>query len=128
MDFKDFLNKALGLVGSKKSMIDLIRTDKKNYQITDLVDKCEKKSKITSTLNTTAPLHKSAIQPPIAQVTVAALGLTVNAGEKKMDEPTEMIRSLAFSVRTLQQNANIGVVEPQPTVNLSARNRNVRQN
>ena len=98
MDFKDLLKKALALVGSKKRMIDLIRTDKKNDRITDLVDKYEKKSKITSTLNTTAPLPESAFQPPIAPVTVATPGLTVNAGEKKIDELTEMIRGLAFSV------------------------------
>ncbi len=38
------------------------------------------------------------------------------------------MRRLAFSVQTLQQNANIGVVEPKAIGNPSAQNRNVREN
>ena len=96
--------------------------------MTDLVDKCEKKSKITFTLSTTSLLLESAFQPRIAPVTVATLVLTVNAGEKKIDKLTEMMRNLAFSVRTLKQNASIRIVEPWATANLAARNRNVQQN
>ena len=98
MDFKDLLKKALALVGSKKRMIDLIRIDKKNDRITDLVDKCEKKSKIISTFSNTSSLPESAFQPSITPVTVATLGLIVNMGEKKINKLTKMMHSLAFSV------------------------------
>ena len=60
MDFADLLKKALGLLGAKKKLVDLVRTDKKSDQIEDLVDKCEKKTRISSATNYSAPLPESA--------------------------------------------------------------------
>lgn len=50
MDFTDLLKKALGLLGAKKKLVDLVRTDKKNGRIEDLVDKCENKTQISSAI------------------------------------------------------------------------------
>ena len=38
MDFADLLKKALGLLGAKKKLVDLVCTDKKSNCIEDLVD------------------------------------------------------------------------------------------
>ncbi len=81
------------MVGANKRMMDLIRIDKKNDQITDLVDKCEKKSKIISTFSNTSSLPESAFQPSIALVTVAPPGLTVNIGEEKIHKLIKMMHS-----------------------------------
>ena len=66
MDFADLLKKALGLLGAKKKLVDLVRTDKKSDRIEDLVDKCEKKTRISSATNYITPLPESAFQPPVA--------------------------------------------------------------
>lgn len=60
MDFADLLKKALGLLGAKKKLVDLVRMDKKNDRIEDLVDKCEKKTQISSATNYFNPLPESA--------------------------------------------------------------------
>ncbi len=80
MDFKHPLKKALALLGSKKRRIDLIYTNMKNDRITDLVDKCKQKSKIISTLTTTASFPKSVFYPLIAPGVIATPDLTLNAG------------------------------------------------
>ncbi len=48
MDFTDLLEKALGLLGAKNQMVNIVRNDKRSDRIEDLVDKCEKKSRIGS--------------------------------------------------------------------------------
>ena len=57
MDFANLLKKALGLLGAKKKLVDLVRTDKKSDRIEDLVDKCEKKTRISSAANYSTPLY-----------------------------------------------------------------------
>ena len=66
MNFADLLKKALGLLGAKKKLVDLVWTDKKSDRIENLVDKCEKKTQISSTTKYSAFLSKSGFQPPVA--------------------------------------------------------------
>ncbi len=45
MEFTNLLKKSLRLLGAKKQMVDIARTDKKSDRIEDPVDKCKKKLK-----------------------------------------------------------------------------------
>lgn len=65
MDFVNLLKKALGLLGAKKKLVDLVWTDKKSDQIKDLVDKYEKKTQISSAANYSTFLPKSVFQTPV---------------------------------------------------------------
>lgn len=66
MEFANLLKKALGLLGVKKKLVDLVLTDKKSDQIEDLVDKYKKKTRISFAANYFALLPKSAFQLPVA--------------------------------------------------------------
>ena len=66
MDFADLLKKALGLLRAKKKLVNLVWTDKKSNWIKDLVDKCKKKTQISSAANYPTPLPESIFQPPVA--------------------------------------------------------------
>ena len=116
MDFADLLKKALGLLGAKKKLVDLVRTDKKSDRIEDLVDKCEKKSQISFATNYSAPLPESAFQPPIATLipTTYSGAADSQPEDKKIDQLTEMMQSLALSVCTLQNKAGISEGNSKP--------------
>lgn len=115
MDFADLLKKALGLLGAKKKLVDLVRTDKKSDRIEDLVDKCEKKTRISSAANYSTPLPDSAFQPPVATPMPTTYATTADPRpvDKKIDKLTEMMQSLALSVRTLQSRAGLSGGDPR---------------
>ena len=69
--------------------MDLVRTNKKTDRIEDLVDKCEKNTRISSTINHSTSLPESAFQPPVA--------VPINT----------VYSGLVLSVRTLQNKAII---------------------
>lgn len=66
MDFINLLKKALGLLGAKKKLVDLVCIDKKTDHIEDLIDKYEKNIQISSAINHSTFLPKFAFQPPVA--------------------------------------------------------------
>lgn len=103
MDFADLLKKALGLLGAKERLVDLVRTDKKTDRIEDLVDKCDTKTRISSGANYSTPLPESAFQPPVATIIPTAYPGAADPRpvDKKIDQLTEMMQGLALSVRTL---------------------------
>lgn len=116
MDFADLLKKDLRLLGAKKKLVDLVRTDKRSDRIEDLVDKCEKKTRISSAFSYSTPLPDSAFQPPVA----TSLPITYSGAadprpvDKKIDQLTEMMQGLALSVRTLQSRAGIAGGNSRP--------------
>ena len=118
MDFADLLKKALGLLGAKKKLVDLVRTDKKSDRIEDLVDKCEKKTRISSAANYSTPLPESAFQPPVATPIHSAYSSTADPRpvDRKIDQLTEMMQGLALSVRTLQSRAGISGGNPRTAI------------
>lgn len=120
MDFADLLKKALGLLGAKKRLVDLVRTDKRSDQIEDLVDKCEKKTRISSAINYSTPLPDSAFQPPVAtSIPIIYSGAAdPRPVDKKIDQLTEMMQGLALSVRTLQSRAGISGGNSRPATAL----------
>ena len=109
MDFTDLLKKALGLLGAKKKLVDLVCTDKRMNRIEDLVDKCEKNTRISSAINHSTLLPESAFQPPVAVPinTVSSSAAHFQPLDKKLDQLTEMFQGLLLSVRTLQNKAII---------------------
>ncbi|MCJ1348653.1 hypothetical protein MMC31_006886, partial [Peltigera leucophlebia] len=117
MDFADLLKKALGLLGAKKKLVDLVRTDKKSNRIEDLVDKCEKKTQISSATNYFTPLPESAFQPPVATLITKTYSDAADPRpvDRKIDQLTEIMQGLALSVRTLPATASITPGPPQPS-------------
>ena len=65
IDFADLLKKALGLLGAKKMLVELVCTDKKSDCIEDLVKKYKTKSQISFAINYSTSLPESAFQPPV---------------------------------------------------------------
>ena len=57
MDFVDLLKKALGLLGAKKKLVDLVRIDKKSDRIENLVEKCKTKTWLSIILPLYLNLH-----------------------------------------------------------------------
>ena len=96
-------------MGAKKKLVDLVWIDKKSDRIEDLVDKCEKKTRISSAANYSIPLPESAFQPPLAtpiysvHSSIADLWLVY----RKIEQLTEMMQGLALFVRTLPSRAGI---------------------
>lgn len=66
INFADLLKKALKLLRAKKKLVDLVQTDEKSNRIEDLIDKCEKKTRISFAANYSTPLPNSTFQPPVA--------------------------------------------------------------
>ena len=116
IDFADLLKKALGLLGAKKKLVDLVWTDKKSKWIEDLVDKYEKKTRISSVTNYSAPLPKFAFQPPVATFIPTTYSGAADSWpvDKKIDQLIEMMQSLALSVRILQSKAGISEGKSKP--------------
>lgn len=103
MDFADLLKKALKILGAKKKLVDLVWTDKKSDWIENLIDKCEKKTQISFATNYSTFLSKSAFQPPVATfIPITYFGAANSRPvDKKIDQLTKMMQSLALSVHTL---------------------------
>lgn len=54
------------IVKLKKKLNDIVRSDKKNSHISDLIDKCDEEALISSLSNISAPLPNSIFKPPVA--------------------------------------------------------------
>ena len=66
MEFDDLLKKAMGVLGVKKKLASLVHVEKEGQEVEDLVEKCDYKTRISSTPNRllTSP-SMPAYQPPI---------------------------------------------------------------
>lgn len=83
--------------------MDLVQIDKKSNHIKNLVDKYKKKTRISSTANYSASLPKSGFQPMVVTFIPTTPSSIANPWpvDKKIDQQTEMIQSLALFICTL---------------------------
>ena len=83
---------------AKKKLVDLVWTDKKSYQIDDLVEKCEKKTRISSIANYSTLLSKSIFQIPVSTfIPIIYFGVADSwPVNKKIDKLTVILKSLAL--------------------------------
>lgn len=87
------------MIKLKRKLGGMVRSDEKNSQVSNLIDKCDQKALISSPPNAFAPLPASTFKPPVA---VTNTNLVTKSEDKNVKELTEMMQSLAFLVRTLQ--------------------------
>lgn len=117
MDFDDLLKKAMGLLGAKKKLSSLGQVEKADQEVENLVEKCDYKTRISSTSNRllTQPLIPT-YQPPIIpnHTSVQISGADYRPIDKKMDHLTEMMKDLALLVRTLQNNNGFSAENSRP--------------
>lgn len=107
MDFTDLLKKAFELLGTKKKLVDLVRTNKKTDRIEDLIDKCKKNNQICSAINHSTPLPESTFQ-----ILVAIFINTIYSGLAHFQplnkhQLIDMLQGLVLSVHILQNKAII---------------------
>ena len=114
MNFDDLFKKAMGLLGAKKKLASMVQVEKESQGVEDLVEKCNHRTRINSTPNrvitppsvpTYQPLNFPAATP--VQTTSADYRLV----DRKIDHLTEMMKGLALSVRTLQNNTGLPATE-----------------
>lgn len=118
INFADLLKKALGLLGAKKKLVNLVWIDKKSDQIEDLVDKCKKKTQISSAANYSTILPESALQPLIVTFIPTTFSGVANSWpiNKKIDQLIEVMQSLALFVCTLQEKTGISGGNPRAVI------------
>lgn len=75
------------------------RADEKNSQVSDLMDRCDEEVLISSPPNASAPLPNSTFKPSVA---APGANLVTKSEDKNVKKLTEMMQSLALSVRTIQ--------------------------
>ena len=100
------------MVKSKKKLGGMVRLDEKNSQVSDLVDRCDEEALISSPPNAFVPLSDSTFKSPIAASSTHSVTQPEDRNDKKL---TEMMQSLALSVRTIQTHlgqAQIGISQP----------------
>ena len=114
MDFEDLLKKAMGLLGAKKKLASMVQVEKESQGVEDLVEKCNQRTRISSTPNhlitppsvsTYQPLNFPAVTP------VQTTSADYRPVDRKIDHLTEMMKGLALSVRTLQNNTGLPATE-----------------
>ncbi len=105
--------------------MNLVSTDKKSSGIEDLVDKCKKKSRISSSANKLTFLLESSFQLSVAPVasTLYSNSATIRPTDKKMNQFIEIIQSLVLLVRTLQTHVeHISLSKTLPNIAQTAPN------
>ena len=110
------------MVRLKKKLGGMVRSDEKNSQVSDLVDRCDEEALISSPPSISAPLPDSTFRPPVA---ASGANSVTKSDDKSVKQLTEMMQSLALSVRTIQTHlgqAQAGVSQsslPNPSYQLA---------
>ena len=63
LDFQELLKKIVKIVKLRKKLGGMVKSNKKNSQVSDLVDRCDKEILISSPLNLSTPLFASTFKP-----------------------------------------------------------------
>ena len=79
----------------------MVKFDKKNSQVNNLVDKYNKKALISLPPNSSTLLFTLTFKPPIA---VLSFNLITRSDDTNVKQLTEMIHSLALFVRIIQMH------------------------
>lgn len=110
MDFDDLLKKAMKLLGAKKKLASVVQVEKKGQRVEDLIEKCNYKTRISSTPNCLITPSSVPTYPPF-NFPAASLPQTTSADyrpvDKKIDHLTEMMKGLTLLVWTLQNNTGL---------------------
>ena len=112
LDFQELLKKTVKIVKLRKKLGGIIKSDKNNSQVSNLVDRCDKKAFLSSPPNSFVLFPTSTFKPLII---VLSSDFVARSEDKNVKQLTEMMQSLAFLVRTLQLHlgqALIGVGQP----------------
>ncbi len=94
-------------------MAELGITDIRNHRISDLVNRSAKNDQLEHSFSGSSKLSDSVFQVPIV-FTAPTISATPSQNDKKIDHLTDMMQSLALSIRTLQDNAGITPIISQP--------------
>ncbi|MCJ1347605.1 hypothetical protein MMC31_005833, partial [Peltigera leucophlebia] len=119
-DFEGILNKAYSLIETRKKMVELGTTDIKNDRMSDLVDRSAKKTQLAHPFSGPSTLSDFVFQVPVVP-TAPLISASPSQNDKKIDNLTDMMRSLALSVRTLQGSTNALLLLLNPNPNLLIR-------
>ena len=88
LGFQKLLKKTVKIVKLRKKLGDMVKFDKKNSQITNLVDKCDKKALISLPSNPSIPLLTSTFKLLIA---VPSFNLVIRSEDTNVKQITKMI-------------------------------------
>lgn len=111
LDFEDILKKAYAFIESRRQMVELAPTDIKNDRMSDLVDKSAKRAGLEQPFSGPSTLSDSVFQAPVIPP-VPLISAAPSQTDKRIDDLTDMMRSLALSVRTLQGNTGATLTVP----------------
>ena len=110
MDFDNLLKKAMGLLRAKKKRASVVQVEKKGQEIENLVEKCNYKTRISFTTNCLIMPSSIPTYPPLNFSTTSLAqinGTNYQLVDKKINHFIEMMKGLAFLVRTLQNNTGL---------------------
>lgn len=110
-DFEDILKKAYTFIESRRQIVDLATTNIKNDGMSDLVDKSAKKSHLKQPFSGPSALSDSVFQVPVIP-SAPVVTTTPSQNDKKIEDLTDMMRTLALSIRTLQASAGATLTIP----------------
>ena len=99
LDFQELLKKTIKIVKLRKKLSGMVKSDEKNSQVSDLVDRYDEEALISSPPNPSAPLPASTFKLPIA---VPSSNLITRSEDTNVKQLTEIMQSLALSVHTIQ--------------------------
>lgn len=91
--------KIVKIVKLRKKLGDMIKSDKKNSQVSELVDRYHKKVLISSPPNPPLSFLASSFK---SFITITSSNFMTKLDDEKIKQLTEIIQSLAFSVRIFQ--------------------------
>lgn len=112
LDFEDILKKAYHFIESRTQMVELATTNTKNNRMSDLVNKLVKKAGLEQPFSGFFTFSDSVFQAPVV-FSVFLISVAYLQTNKKIDDLTDMMQSLALLVQTLQSNTGTTPTAPQ---------------
>ena len=85
----------------RKKLGGIVKSDEKNIQVSNLIDKYDEKALINSLSNPSAPFLDSTFKSLAATSTV---NFVAKLEDKNIKQLTEMMQSLALSICTIQSH------------------------
>ena len=110
------------MIRLKKKLGGMVKSDEKNSQVSDLVDRCDDEAFISSPPSIFAILLDSIFRPPVAAF---GANLITQLEDKSVKQLTQMMQSLVLFVHTIQMHlgqAQAGVSQlslPNPSYQLA---------
>lgn len=86
------------MVKPKKKLDDIVKSDKKISQVSNLVDRCDEEALISFLLNISVPFSNFTFRPPTA---ISSTNSIIESKNKNIKQLTKIMQSLALLVRTI---------------------------